>query len=88
MAQRDKRSVSLPPDLAHRIEEEAAREGTTFSGWLAVTAERRLKLEAGRRAIEEFQRQHGAFTDEERGEARRVVDRLTGRRPARRPRSA
>lgn len=65
MAQRDKRSVSLPPDLSHRIAEEAAREGTTFSGWLADTAARRLRLEAGRRALAEWERENGPLTAEE-----------------------
>ena len=65
MAQREKRSVSLPPDLTRRISEEAARKGTTFSGWLADTAARRLKLEAGRRGLEEWERENGALTPEE-----------------------
>ena len=83
MPQRDKRSVSFPPDLAHRIEEEAAREGTTFSGWLTETAARRPKLEAGRRAIEEWEREKGPITPEERLEARRRIDAAFGRAHAR-----
>jgi len=65
MATRDKRSVSLPPDLAQAIDEEAAREGSTFSAWIAETAARRLKLDAARRAITEWEAEHGAFTAEE-----------------------
>lgn len=74
MAQREKRSVSLPPALTRRIEEEAAREGTTFSGWLADTAARRIKLEAGRRALEDWERENGPITDDERAAARRKID--------------
>lgn len=88
MAQREKRSVSIPPDLAHRIEEEAAREGTTFSGWLTDTATKRLKLEAGRRAVEEFEREHGPITPEERLEARRRIDAAFGRTRTRRRKTA
>jgi hypothetical protein len=35
MAQREKRSVSLPPELAQAIDQAAADDGTTFSAWLA-----------------------------------------------------
>ena len=87
MAQREKRSVSLPPGLTHQIQEEAAREGTTFSGWLAETAARRLKLEAGRRALAEWERENGPLTPEELAEglvrARRSLGRDTKRRSRR-----
>ena len=85
VAQREKRSISLPPEITHRIEEEAAREGTTFSGWLADTAARRLKLEAGRRALEEWERENGPLTREELADAEVRVRALLGR-PARRSR--
>ena len=51
MAVRDKRSVSLPPELAEAIDKAAAEEGTTFSAWLAETAAHRLRLDAGRRGL-------------------------------------
>jgi hypothetical protein len=38
MAQREKRSVSLPPELAQAIDAAAADDGTTFSAWLADTS--------------------------------------------------
>lgn len=81
VAQREKRSVSLPPDLTHRIEEEAARQGTTFSGWLADAAARRLKLDAGRRALEEWERENGPLTAEELAEAEVRVRAAFPRRP-------
>lgn len=86
VTRRDKRSVSLPPDLSHRIEEEAAREGTTFSGWLAETAARRLKLETGRRALAEWERENGPLTQEELAEGRTRARALLGRTDARRKR--
>jgi hypothetical protein len=49
VAQREKRSVSLPPELARAVEDTARAEGITFSAWLAQTAAHRLKLEAGRK---------------------------------------
>lgn len=73
MTLREKRSISLPPDLARAVEEAAKAEGTTFSGWLAQTAARRLKLEAARQAITEWERENGALTAEERAEGRAWV---------------
>ena len=65
MAQRSKRSISLPPGLAAEIEKAAANEGTTVSGWIADTAAHRLRLEAGRRALVEWEREHGPLTPAE-----------------------
>ena len=87
MPRRDKRSVSFPPDLSHQIAHEAERQGTTFSGWLAETAARRLKLEAGRRALDEWERVNGPLTPEERAEglarARASLRRTSPRRSRR-----
>ena len=57
--------VSLPPDLARAVEQAAKAEGTTFSAWLAQTAAHRLKLEAGRQAIAEWERENGPLTEAE-----------------------
>jgi hypothetical protein len=65
---RQKRSISLPPELAEAIEQAAVAEGTTVSGWLAETAAHRLRLEAGRRAVAEWELEHGVLTEEERAE--------------------
>ncbi len=65
MAVRQKRSISLPPDLAEAIDLAAAQEGTTVSAWLADTAARRLRLDAGRRGIAEWERKNGTLTADE-----------------------
>ena len=83
MPQRDKRSVSFPPDLSARIAEDAARGGLTFSAWLAETAARRLNLDAGRRGLAEWEKDNGALSAEERAEGL-VRARMSLRRPARR----
>jgi hypothetical protein len=87
MAQREKRSISMPPELARAVEEAARAEGTTFSAWLARTAAHRLKLEAGRQAIAEWEQENGALTPEELAEgwarARRSLGRDTAGDPAR-----
>jgi hypothetical protein len=87
MPRSTKRSVSLPSDLAQEIDRAAARSRTTFSGWLAETAAHRLRLEAGRRALTAWEREHGALTAEERADGLARARSLLGRssaRPARR----
>lgn len=78
MAQRVKRSISLPPELARAVDEAARAEGTTFSGWLAQTAVRRLKLEAARQAVAEWENENGAFTPAELTEGRAWARELVG----------
>ena len=65
MAQRQKRSVSLPPDLADAIDRAATAAGTTVSGWIADTAAHRLRIDAGRQGVAEWEVQHGALTTDE-----------------------
>ena len=65
MAVRQKRSISLPPELAEAIDHAAAQEGTTVSAWLADTAAHRLRLDAGRRGIAEWERTNGPLTADE-----------------------
>ena len=68
MAQRQKRSISLPADLADAIDAAATAEGTTASAWIAETAAYRLRLDAGRHGIAEWERKHGNLTPDELAE--------------------
>lgn len=79
MAQREKRSVSLPPHLAQAIDQAAAENGTTFSGWLAETAAHRLRLDTGRRAIAEWEQEHGPLTPGELADGLARARALLGR---------
>jgi hypothetical protein len=79
MAQREKRSVSLPPELAQAIDAAAVADGTTFSAWLADTAARRLHLEAGRRGLAEWEQEQGPLTAEELAEGLARARSLLGR---------
>jgi predicted transcriptional regulator len=83
MAQREKRSVSLPPDLAQAIDRAAETEGTSFSAWLADTAAHRLRLQAGRAGVAEWEAEHGPLTAEELAEGRSRARALLGRQPTR-----
>lgn len=84
VTQRAKRSVSLPSELAEAIDQAAADEGTTFSGWLAATAAHRLRLEAGRHAIAEWEGEHGPLTGEELADGLKRARALLGRNALRR----
>lgn len=79
MAVRHKRSISLPPELDAAIDRAATAEGTTVSAWLAETAARRLKLDAGRHAIADWEDEHGELTPEELADALAEARRLLGR---------
>ncbi len=79
VAQREKRSVSLPPDLAAAIEQAAREDGSTFSAWLAQVAAHHLKLQAGRQGIAEWEREHGALTEAELAEGLARARALLGR---------
>lgn len=65
MAVRKKRSVSLPPDLDAQIEAAATADGMTYSGWLADTARKEFTIQAGLRAVVEWEAEHGAFSPDE-----------------------
>lgn len=79
VAQRDKRSVSLSPELATAIDKAAAETGLSFSAWLAETAAHRLKLEAGRRGVAEWEAENGPLTQKEIAEGLARARVLVGR---------
>src|SRR6266702_3582689 len=72
----------LPAELAKAVEEAARAEGTTFSAWLAQTAAHRLKLEVGRKALTEWERENGPLTEAELAEGRARARASLGREPA------
>jgi hypothetical protein len=77
MAQRQKRSISLPPDLAEAIDRAAEDDDTTFSAWLADVARDRLRLLSGKRGLEEWEAENGALTEAELAEGLARVDALS-----------
>ena len=79
MAQRDKRSVSFPPDLAKAIDAAAAESGTSFSAWIADTASHRLRLDDGRRGVAEWEAEHGPLSEQELAEGLARARELLGR---------
>lgn len=76
-----KLSVALDADVAERAAREAEEEGLSLSAWLTRAAREALAIEAGRRAVREYEAEYGAFTEEERAIARAELDELLGPRP-------
>lgn len=63
-------TVSLDPELAAAIREAAESDRENMSTWIAAAARRRLASNGLRKVIAEWEREHGAFTDEEIAHAR------------------
>lgn len=61
----DKVSVSFPADLGDAIRVAADQSGQSLSAWLGAAAQAKLRSEALRAALEEYQADHGALTAEE-----------------------
>jgi hypothetical protein len=85
MAQRDKRSVSFPPELTKAIDEAATTSGSTFSEWITETTSRHLRLEAGRRGVAAWEAGAGPLTENELAEGSARAWELVGRSSAERP---
>ncbi len=85
MAIREKRSISLAPDLAAAIDAAAKAEGTSVSAWIAATAAHRLRLESGPRGIAEWEQENGALSSDELADGLVRARALLGRsKPVRR----
>jgi hypothetical protein len=81
VAQRHKRSISLPPGISDAVDAAAEAEGTTVSAWLAEAANHRLRLEAGWQGLAEWEAENGALTFEELALGRARARALLGRPP-------
>ena len=66
----EKLSLSFEPDLAQRAREAAESTGRSLSAFVAEAVEQRLKLESGRRLLEEWEQEQGAITERERAKVR------------------
>lgn len=69
MAVRKKRSISMPPELDAEIAAAAARQGLSYSAWLANTARKEFTIRAGLAAVSQFEHDHGAFSAAEIADA-------------------
>jgi len=79
-----KMSISLDAGLGEAVREAARRSGKGLSAWLAEAAEARLRSEALKVALDEWEAEYGAFTEEELAWAR--AERERAQRATRAPR--
>ncbi|MCK9494776.1 MAG: hypothetical protein M0R75_04675 [Dehalococcoidia bacterium] len=66
----EKMSVSFPTELSEEIRQDARAAGMTVSAWLAEAAAAQLRSKGLGDLLDEYEREHGAFTEEELEEAR------------------
>lgn len=66
-----KLAITVAPDVHKSIVAAAAKEGVSLSAWMTEAARDALKIRAGLEAVAEWEKEHGAFTQEELNEARR-----------------
>jgi hypothetical protein len=66
-----KMSISFAPELGGAVREAARREGVSLSAWLADAAERKLRAVSLTAFFDDWQAEHGAFTEEELAQAQR-----------------
>ena len=69
----DKMSLSFPADLGDEIRHAAQRAGTSVSAWVAEAARAKLRKDALRALLDEYQAEHGSFTAAELAEAERAL---------------
>lgn len=67
-------TVSLESELAIAVREAADADEQNVSAWLADAARRRLANRGLRDVVAAWEREHGAFSNEELAAARSLVD--------------
>jgi hypothetical protein len=69
MAQVDRFSVTMPPELGEGVRQAAARQGTSVSTWLTEAAADKLRNEFLGAALDQWEAEDGSFTQAELDEA-------------------
>lgn len=60
----------MDEELAREVRAAAERSGESLSGWMAEAADRRLKLEAMRFVLDDYEAEHGVIGEDELAAAR------------------
>ena len=69
MAQVDRFSVTMPPEVGQGVRQAAARQGTSVSTWLTEAAADKLRNELLGAALDQWEAEDGSFTQAELDEA-------------------
>jgi predicted transcriptional regulator len=78
----DRLSITMAPDLGRAVRQAAARTGTSVSAWLGAAAADRLRNEMLGAALDAWEADDGAFTDQELASAAKVLGLDRGSRGA------
>jgi hypothetical protein len=68
-----KLAITVAPDVHQDVVAAAARDGVSVSAWMTKAAREALQRRAGLAAVALWEKQHGAFSEEEMSDARRRV---------------
>ncbi len=68
-----KLAITVDSEVHERVVAAAADEGVSVSAWMTAAARRSLLVRDGLRAVSEWEKEHGAFSDAEIEAARRRV---------------
>ncbi len=68
-----KLAITVDAEVHDQVLAAAAEEGVSVSAWMTAAARRALLVRDGLRAVAEWEREHGAFSDAELDAAHRRV---------------
>lgn len=68
-----KLAITVAPEVHEQVRAAAADEGISVSAWMTTAARRALTVRDGLRAVAEWEKEHGAFSENELEAARRRV---------------
>ncbi len=68
-----KLAITVAPEVYAQVRAVAADEGISVSAWMTTAARRALMVRDGLRAVAEWEKEHGAFSENELEAARRRV---------------
>lgn len=69
-------SISMEEDLVEELQQAAEEAGMTVSAWIAEQVDHQIKVLGLLKLTDEWQQEHGYFTEEEIAEADAWLDRL------------
>lgn len=69
MAQVDRFSVTMPPEIGEGVRQAAARQAISVSMWLTEAAADRLRNELLGAALDQWEAENGPFTQDELNQA-------------------
>jgi hypothetical protein len=70
----DRFSVTMDPELGKAVRDAAEAEGMTVSAWVAEAAAHSVRLKLLGEFLDDWEAEHGEFSEEEMADARKAMD--------------